>query len=171
MFKIFIVLLILLVMPKGGLSAEPLNINYGANFIDLNGDGFKDLITKVYVENGNSHSFDRYQIAVNKNEIYQAVSLENDSSYKLDTVVGADCKRKDFLFYLKDNNLIIIKASIPDGETTFCEEKEALFETFKLIYNKDFITGFPEYYLKLQSQKHSENLYQDINLAIKQELP
>lgn len=49
----------------GAVWAEtPLDIHYGANEVDINGDGVKDLIVRYRWDNMNAHSFDRYLVTL-----------------------------------------------------------------------------------------------------------
>lgn len=80
--------------------AEVLNLHYGVNEVDVNGDGVQDMIVKARWENFNAHSFDRFLIMIKLKDSYldrdyYEVPLGNDSNYMFVTAEGMDCVSAD----------------------------------------------------------------------------
>jgi hypothetical protein len=82
--------------------AVPLELHYGANSVDINGDGVPDLIVKTRWENMNAHSFDKYLVAIHlKDKFYDReyyeVPLGDTFDYSFANFESADCLNKDII--------------------------------------------------------------------------
>lgn len=76
-------------------SAVAMQLNYGANSLDLNADGQTDLIVRTRWDNNNAHSYDRYTVAIqNKQGVFVEVAV-NGLKDGLSTFEAADCETKD----------------------------------------------------------------------------
>jgi hypothetical protein len=111
-------------MAVGGWAA-PLDIHYGVNEVDINGDGVKDLIVRVRWDNMNAHSFDKYMIALrlDKEDLGEPVSYDvpigKTAPYNhplMMTEEGMDCVTKDdraihsgYVFSLNDKGYLEVK--------------------------------------------------------------
>jgi hypothetical protein len=86
--------------------AVPLALHYGANNVDINGDGVPDLIMKTRWENYNAHSFDHYMIGIRlkKDETYDRdfyeVPLGDNYNYDFRSAESADCANKDIVAHV-----------------------------------------------------------------------
>lgn len=94
----------LVVAAQVGWADTPLDIKYGANEIDLNNDGVKDLIVRVRWDNLNAHSFDKYLVALRlgkesgEEPVLYDVPIGKSAGYDhplLMTEEAADCATKD----------------------------------------------------------------------------
>lgn len=145
--------------------AEPVNLKYGVNNVDINADGVPDMIVKARWENGNAHSFNRYFVMMNIPESagysdgFYEVPLGEIAGYSFTTVEGADCLRTGFRFELnKQKVLRVIKYSLKPSEDYFCG-KSVLTETvYELEKRTGFDIGVP-YYLKDVKRKTYKGVY------------
>lgn len=125
----------------------------GINYIDLNGDGKKDIVMSGYRDNLSAHSFSFYSFYIYKKldrkenpYEWQIVSIDSSkgnagneiSKYVITTHQGADCVLRDArLARLKgDPFYYLVIADRPIGES-YVDSLKVKFTFYKLIFNKD----------------------------------
>lgn len=145
--------------------AVPLELHYGANSVDINGDGVPDLITKVRWNNGNAHSFDKYLISVQVRDGYRRVGDEKQTDavmeevplgdgYKYDfmTQEGADCVLADYVFSLNKQKQLVVKYYEREFGESFEDKMPVTVTTYSLTdsakENKMAEWGVAPLYLK-----------------------
>jgi hypothetical protein len=168
----------LLAMPGGLGWAAPLELHYGANEVDINGDGVKDLIVKLRWDNGNAHSFDRYLIGVYLDGewydrgFYEVPKDTLDSDYRFHTTEGADCLRVGYKFWLDSKHVLMVKRyMLEEGHTYYCEAEHGTETTYRLTditkeTSEDF-AGFPPVYLKKIKEIPFRKKYESVEELMK----
>ena len=122
---------------------EVLNINYGANNIDINADGIDDLIVKSRWENGNAHSFDRFYTALasqwSKGQLYE-VSVSKtgyDAPHFFETRENVGCLSSELahtvkIVFEKQNNGKIVAKKFFLESGSYAEKRSAFMEIYHL---------------------------------------
>jgi hypothetical protein len=192
-FKIFWILLIftLFILPKHGFSNEKekikdlkqnitwsTDISNGINYLDLDGDGEKDVIVKGYRNNISAHTFSAISFYLSRKIDNQKkfrrldiISIESPDKeeYQLFTHEGADCILRDFrLVKIKSSKKIyLIKAERSlSGEKTYADKDTIKFTIYELQYDD---TDDRFLFNKINELKSTKK-YCDVNIAFKQEL-
>jgi hypothetical protein len=191
--KTFWILLvfILLILPKHGLSEEKEKIktlkqnitwstviSNGINYLDLDGDGEKDVVVKGYRNNISAHVFSVISFYLSRKVDSQEkfrrldiISIESPDKeeYQLFTHEGADCILRDFrLVKIKNSKKVyLIKAErYLSGEKTYADKDTIKFAIYELQYD-DLEDRF--FFNKINEFKATRK-YCDVNVAFKQEL-
>lgn len=147
--------------------AAPLEVHYGVNEVDINGDGVKDMIVRSRWENGNAHSFDRYLVMVRLSGkdypqgVYE-VPKGTEWDYKFMTSEGADCLRTGYRFELEQNMLVVTQYSLDGGKQSFCEAQRMAVTTYKLTDNSIMEESVAPFYLRKISIKKSLRKYDNV---------
>jgi hypothetical protein len=148
----------------------------GLSYIDLNGDGEKDIIVKGYRSHISAHRFSVISFYLVKKianqkrlDIISIGQLPDKEEYQLFTHEGADCVLRDFrLIKIKNSEKIyLIKAEryLPP-EKTYAEKDIVEFIIYELQYD-DIEDRF--FFNKIGQFKTTKK-YCDVNVAFKQEL-
>jgi len=196
MLKIFWVLLVfvLLLLSKHGFSEEKekiktlrQNITYstiisnGINYIDLNGDGEKDVVVKGFRNNISAHTFSVISFYLSRKidsqeksdikrlEIISIGHVPDKEEYQLFTHEGADCILRDFrLVKIKNSKKVyLIKAErYFSGGKTYADKDIVKFAIYELQYD-DLEDRF--FFNKINEFRATRK-YCDVNEAFKQEL-
>jgi hypothetical protein len=193
--KIFWILLvfILFILPKHGFSEEKEKIktlkqnitwstaiSNGLNYLDLDGDGEKDIIVKGYRSNISAHTFSVISFYLSRKIDNQEksnikrldiISIESPDKeeYQLFTHEGADCILRDFrLVKIKNSKKVyLIKAErYLSGEKTYADKDTVKFTIYELQYDD---TDDRFFFNKINEFKATRK-YCDVNEAFKQEL-
>jgi hypothetical protein len=191
-FKIFWILLvfILFILPIQGFGEEKgekikiskqnivwsITIPNGLSYIDLNGDGEKDIIVKGYRSHISAHRFSVISFYLIKKignkkrlDIISIGQLPDKEEYQLFTHEGADCILRDFrLVKIKNSEKIyLIKAEryLPT-EKTYVDKESVEFIIYELQYD-DIEDRF--FFVKVGQFKTTQK-YCDVNVAFRQEL-
>ncbi len=48
------------------MTAQVVKLSYGVNYVDIDGDGTPDIITRSYLDNSNNNNADFYQVMVRR---------------------------------------------------------------------------------------------------------
>ena len=153
------------------VSAEDLKLNYGANPVDINGDGKLDLIVKVRWENGNAHSFDKYLISILQKDGYGnpqfiEVPLGESAKYSIRSYEGADCILTDYKFEIDNNKRLKVTKFARDFGKSFFDKQPVTITTYLLKYaheEYELVTpGQPNFYLKQVSETKTKQNYCDV---------
>ncbi|ACD66527.1 MAG TPA: hypothetical protein DEA57_02755 [Sulfurihydrogenibium sp.] len=194
--KIFRILLvfILFILPKHGFSEEKEKIetlkqsitwstviSNGLNYLDLDGDGEKDIIVKGYRNNISAHTFSVISFYLSRKidsqeksnikrlDIISIGQLPDKEEYQLFTHEGADCILRDFrLVKIKNSKKVyLIKAErYLSGEKTYADKDTVKFTIYELQYD-DTDDRFS--FNKINEFRATRK-YCDVNEAFKQEL-
>jgi len=194
--KIFWILLvfILFILPKHGFSEEKERIktlkqnitwstpiSNGLNYLDLDGDGEKDIIVKGYRNNISAHTFSVISFYLSKKidsqeksnikrlDIISIGQLPDTEEYQLFTYERADCILIGFrLVKIKNSKKVyLIKAErFLSGEKTYADKDTVKFTIYELQYD-DLESRF--FYSKIK-EFNSTRKYYDVNKAFKHEL-
>ena len=195
-FKKFWVVLVfvLFILPKHGFSGEREKIktlrqnitwstviSNGINYLDLDGDGEKDIIVKGYRNNISAHVFsvisfyssrkadNQGKSNIKRLDIISIGQLPNKEEYQLFTHEGADCILRDFrLVKIKNSKKVyLIKAErYLSGGKTYADEDIIKFTIYELQYDD---TDDRFFFNKI-NEFGSTRKYCDVNEAFKQEL-
>ena len=144
----------------------------GINYIDLDGDGYKDIIVSGHRHNVTAHAFQVYTIYIysplkfeGKTFKWQIVAIddkEKGETYMITTNEGADCVLRDIrLAKLKDDNkyYLIIAERLPTK--TYIDREFVIFKFYKLY--RDELEN--RYIYKKVFEKRSNKKYCDVNEA------
>jgi len=192
--KIFRILLvfILFILPKHGFSEEKEKIetlkqsitwstviSNGLNYLDLDGDGEKDIIVKGYRNNISAHTFSAISFYLSRKidsqkkfrrlDIISIGHVPDKEEYQLFTHEGADCILRDFrLVKIKNSKKVyLIKAErYLSGEKTYADKDIIKFAIYELQYD-DTDDRFS--FNKINEFRATRK-YCDVNEAFKQEL-
>lgn len=146
-----------------------LNLQYGANHIDLNSDGKKDVILKTYWDNGNAHSFTSYTIALNFGKVFYEIPLGTSSRYSISTSEGAGCGGsisylRDFSFRLSEQGgleIIEFRRKMKTNDT-YGTSRKITITHYKLVDDRENIPGFPSDFLKPVKKYITRSKYCDV---------
>ncbi len=145
-------------------------IKNGINYIDLNGDGNKDMVVCGHRHNISAHSFQVCTIYIYSplkfdREIlkWQIVTIKDrEETYVITTNEGADCVLRDIrLVKLKDDNkdYLVIAERLP---TEIYTDKEFVVFKFYRLYKDDLEN---RYIYEKMFEKRSNKKYCDVNEA------
>jgi hypothetical protein len=195
-FKIFLVLLvfILFVIQNQGYGKEKENIktlkqniiwstiiSNGVNYLDLDGDGEKDVVVKGYRNNISAHTFsvisfylskkinNQERLDIKRLEVISIGHVPDKEEYQLFTHEGADCILRDFrLVKIKNSKkAYLIKAErYLSGEKTYADKDIVKFAIYELQYD-DLEDRF--FFNKINEFRATRK-YCDVNEAFKHEL-
>jgi hypothetical protein len=195
--KIFWILLVfmLFILPKHGFSDEKEKIkalkqnitwstviSNGLNYLDLDGDGEKDIIVKGYRNNISAHTFsvisfyssrkmdNQKKSNIKRLDIISIGHVPDKEEYQLFTHEGADCILRDFRLVKIENNkkVYLIKAERRlSGEKTYADKDIIKFAIYELQYDDEEDRFF--FFNKI-NEFGSTRKYCDVNVAFKQEL-
>jgi hypothetical protein len=161
---------------------ESIKIKNGINYIDLNGDGKKDMVISGYRGNISAHSFSIYSFYVYKKLDYgeippewQIVSIgggggfagDDIRKYAISTHQGADCVLRDIRLarFKKGASYYLVIADRPIGQS-YTDSVNIKFMFYRLIYDEEesrFI------YEKVK-EMDSRDKYCDVTEAFEKEL-
>lgn len=155
---------------------EVVEVKNGVNYIDINGDGIKDIVISGHRHNITAHSFQVYSMYINdpiqvENKIYKwqivAINEKGKEDYTLYTIEGADCVLKDIRFIKlnRDKKYYLVVAE-RDLSKSFAEEDYVKFKFYELF--KDDLEN--RYVYKKISEKQSSKKYCDVNDAFLKEI-
>jgi hypothetical protein len=194
--KIFWILLviILFVIQNQGYGKEKENIktlkqnitwstviSNGVNYLDLDGDGEKDVVVKGYRNNISAHMFsvisfylskkinNQERLDIKRLEVISIGHVPDKEEYQLFTHEGADCILRDFrLVKIKNSKKVyLIKAErYLSGEKTYADKDIVKFAIYELQYD-DLEDRF--FFNKINEFRATRK-YCDVNEAFKQEL-
>jgi hypothetical protein len=194
--KIFWILLvfILFVIQNQGYGKEKENIktlkqnitwstviSNGVNYLDLDGDGEKDVVVKGYRNNISAHMFsvisfylskkinNQERLDIKRLEVISIGHVPDKEEYQLFTHEGADCILRDFrLVKIKNSKKVyLIKVErYLSGEKTYADDDVIKFTIYELQYD-DLENRF--FYSKIK-EFNSTRKYCDVNKALKHEL-
>ena len=102
-------------------------------YIDVNGDGKNDKITKSFYETGNAHSYYEYKIEIKDGDKYVNITPQN-----LKTVNGANCDLQQIQFAFKPRfqiNMIYREMGDTWNEPTMAYKKTFTIKDGKMISN------------------------------------
>ncbi len=164
--------LLALAISASQVNAEPLQLTYGVNEVDINADGTADLIIRSRWENMNAHSFDRYLIMVQLEdehlpERFYEVPLGDSSHYEFTNDEGADCHSTAYKFSLNKGRVLeVVRYSRVIGGS-MVEPQPVTVTHYTLAYGPnenggEFYSGTPLYYLKQVKQYETKKLYCDV---------
>jgi hypothetical protein len=162
-------------------SIDSIKLKNGINYVDINGDGIKDIIMKGYRGHITAHSFSVYSIYVYKKlEIgdlceWQIVSIggkggfagDDIGKYAISTHQGADCVLREIRLarFNKNAPYYLVIADRPIGET-YIDSKNVKFTFYKLIYLEDE----NRFVYEKDKELYSKNKYCDVDEAFAKEL-
>ena len=168
---------LLISLAVGTAVAAPLDLHYGVNEVDINGDGVKDMIVKVRWENFNAHSFDRYLVMVRlEGEDYPQGVYEvpkgRNYDYVFRTEEAADCQIAAYNFTLNRHDMLEVTAFVKARwQETFCEPQPVTITTYRLTdgVKEDGMAawGTPPYYLKEVRSAKTTRKYEDVSSLLK----
>jgi hypothetical protein len=158
-------------------------ISNGVNYIDLNGDGEKDVVVKGYRNNISAHTFSVISFYLSKKinnlerldikrlEVISIGHVPDKEEYQLFTFTheGADCVLIDFrLVKIKNSKKVyLIRAErYLSGEKTYFDKDIVKFAIYELQYD-DLEDRF--FFNKINEFRATRK-YCDVNEAFKQEL-
>ncbi|MFZ2587733.1 MAG: hypothetical protein WAZ18_06430 [Alphaproteobacteria bacterium] len=135
--------------------AVPLDIRYGVNEVDVNGDGVKDVIVRLRWENGNAHSFDRYVVAVHRGGEWLEVPLGDKQDTRFITAEGADCVTEDDRAFHVNYTFELVGGKPHLRVTSYTrvwEEGLEKYPVYKTVYElkarQGMLVGFPDIWLE-----------------------
>ena len=161
---------------------ESVKIKNGINYIDLNGDGKKDIVVNGYRGHITAHSFSIYSFYVYKKLAqeettyeWQIVSIgggggfagDDIGKYAISTHQGADCVLREMRLvkFKRGASYYLVIADRPIGES-YVDSVNVKFLFYRLIYSEDesrFI------YEKVK-EINSKDKYCDVTEAFEKEL-
>jgi hypothetical protein len=165
--SVFIMVLIITLLPLAVIHAHEIgdtigkikvnthdskNIKNGINYIDINGDGKKDIIMSGYRDDISAHSFSVYSFYIYKKldrkenpYEWQIVSIDSHgehggneiSKYVITTHQGADCVLKDARLarFNGDSSYYLVIADRPIGES-YVDSLKVKFTFYKLVFDE-----------------------------------
>lgn len=151
---------------------EIIKIENGINYIDLNGDGTKDMIVSGHRHNITAHSFQIYSVYINdllkfdENTFkWQIVAIEDEGkeSYLIATNEGTGCILKDIrLIRMKGDKeyYLVIAERLPTK--TYIDKEFVIFKFYKLV--KDQLEN--RWIYKKTFESKSKKKYCDVNEAL-----
>ena len=156
--------------------AEVLDLKYGVNEVDINGDGVKDMIVRVRWDNLNAHSFDKYLVMIRldgedyRRGVYE-VPKGRDYDYAFRTGEGADCDLAAYKFELDKHHLLKVTQYSKFMTTeSFCDATPVTIKTYLLTdgVKEDGMAswGTPPFYLKEIKKVTTKRLYEDAHMAM-----
>ena len=158
---------------------ESIKIKNGINYIDLNGDGKKDMVISGYRGNATAHSFSVYSFYVYEKLNLGVLSYEwhivsiggggdvDLRKYVIGTEQGADCVLGDIRLarFKNDAAYYLVDADRPLGQS-YADSLNIKFLFYTLIYDEDEM----RYIYRKVKAINSKNKYCDIDEAFKNEL-
>lgn len=161
---------------------ESVKIKNGINYIDLNGDGKKDIVVNGYRGHITAHSFSVYSFYLYKKLAleettyeWQIVAIDGGGGfsddgigkYSISTHQGADCVLREIrLARFKNNSsYYLVIASRPRGKS-YIDSTIVKFLFYRLIYNEDETRFIYEKVKEIDSK----DKYCDVREAFEREL-
>jgi hypothetical protein len=156
----------------------------GANRIDLNGDGVKDLIFLAWRENYNAHGFDIYTFYLNASSLKDA-SLPKDPWYLIPffdekgaantytTAMGADFILSDIRILQpksSDRAPVLAVIGVRELGLSYAEEASVKFIIYEMKANREGVVGQPPCYFQQARIIPVTKKYRDVNEAFQEEL-
>lgn len=164
----------------------------GVNRLDLDGDGHPDLVTALWRENHNAHSFRVFQFStivsstVHAGDDYELVPFFDDSARdstveegmgreqdQLRTSMGADCVLQDIVVLrpkgAAPRPVTVILGSRDYGES-YADPRPSTFLVFESRSNPDGEPGRPSFYFQHTKTIRGVGWFCDVNQAFRAEL-
>lgn len=150
-------------------SEKRLDLDYGINRIDVNGDGREDLILRARWDVATAHPADRYSIILDLpqkdfSERFYEVGIEDDLTTGILTFEGADCVLTGYVFILNNNRLMVYKYHREIGKG-FAEREKVRRTTYALVSRElhdDGGVGYSPYYLKKIKETILDGVWCDV---------
>ncbi|WP_135079807.1 hypothetical protein [Terasakiella sp. SH-1] len=149
------------------LKAEIIELEYGVNALDLDGDGIAEQVIKTWRENFNAHGYKGYLFIGEENGVSNTITylspekkIHRDMMYSSER---AECTVQDYFLLQKEGRVELVRALIPFGQ------KKVHFHYFKLMRNKEGIPGDPHRYWMAYKNKTSQYDHCDVIRAMKLE--
>uniref|UniRef100_A0A7C2V6F9 VCBS repeat-containing protein n=1 Tax=Hydrogenobacter sp. TaxID=2152829 RepID=A0A7C2V6F9_9AQUI len=168
---------------NSGDVVEIIQIKNGTNYIDLNGDGRKDMVISGHRSHITTHRFQAYTIYIyrpeykveNKSYKWHIVAISDDpkdvskETYSIFTKEGADCVLRDIRFVrLKGESLpfLVVAERLFTSKDTYASRNFVIFKFYKL-----FLDDVEDRYVyKKTCELKSKKKYCDVNKAFLEEL-
>jgi len=161
-----------------GEKSGVIKIENGVNYIDLNGEGKKDIVIKAWFENFTAHGYYLYTFIINrpdyasgKNWLVVPIELEKkafEDSFR--TSQGADCVIRDIRLMKDGNNKVELIIAERPLEESFSESRKVTFYRYQLKEDREGLPGSPRFRFQLHDKWVSKNAYCDVNEAFEKEL-
>lgn len=150
LLKAVFVLGVLLLKPAySGEKPRFIKLENGVNYIDLDGDGKKDIVIKAWFENFTAHGHYLYAFIINRpdnpsgeNWLVVPIASEKALEDSFRTVQGADCVIRDVRLIDRDNKVELIISERP-LEESFYESKKVTFYRYELKEDTGGVPGSP----------------------------
>jgi hypothetical protein len=175
------------------VAAEPLprfdpkhivRLNNGLNWIDLDGDGTRDLVLKAHYRNHNAHSFDTFTFirapGGGKTEYradteWETVPIEDSdgalAALHVSTSQGADCRLRDIrLIVSPDPRRVYLIIGHRKLKDSYYERQAVQFAVYQFVHEPDGIPGVPEWAFREIGKIDAVRQYCDVNRAFFEEL-
>ncbi|SFN75449.1 carbapenem self-resistance protein CarG family protein [Xenorhabdus japonica] len=149
-------------------NGSKVNLNNGANFLDLNGDGKKDVVFYAEFENNTSHPSNTLTIFIkNKDKIFNIIPVPNDNTFtwfdfKLSS---SEIKIQDYELRVKNGTYYMILSKKKINKEDVFGESPVEFITYEIKYNNED-AGISDYYWDYVNEFITKNKYKSVSDAI-----
>ena len=150
--------------------AERLDLHYGVNEVDINGDGVKDVIVKARFDTGTAHSYDTYIVMIklpkeerHDQEYFKVPREETGNGFDLDTAEGADCIVRDYKFELDAKHQLLVTRYDRDAGTQWCGAGKVTITTYRLLDTSAIqFDAQPPFILQKVKEKRTLKKYESV---------
>ncbi len=157
--------------------ADVLNIKYGVNSMDINGDGIDDMIIRTRWDVSSAHSADKYSLAVSYGgngafipKGYYDVGFQEDNSRILWTSEGADCVLSGYVFHVNKGKALEIDYYHRDWGEGYADTQPVTITRYRLTDRHNEALegmGLTPYFLKKIKERRIMKKYCDVRPLMK----
>ncbi|WP_118987150.1 carbapenem self-resistance protein CarG family protein [Photorhabdus sp. CRCIA-P01] len=166
--KYYLIFIFLFSFDTFSCNGSKVNLKNGANFLDLNRDGKKDVVFYAEFENNTSHPSHTLTVFIkNKDNRFNIIPVPNDSGFTwFDYKLSAyDIKIQDYELRVKNGIYYILFSKKKIDTEDIFGEHPVEFIIYEIKYN-DEDAGISDYYWDRVNEFITKKTYKSVSNAI-----